>query len=72
MSDNAQPVVESPDEGLLFEAGTKLFGLVEWVRNASPDLLKNAFRWGPNGDSYTLRQFQCVRGKSNVHPLHLP
>ena len=54
MSDNAQPVVESPDESLFFEAGTRLFGLVEWARNASPDLLRHAFRWGPNGDSYMV------------------
>ena len=54
MDDNAQQVAESPNKIHLFEAGTMLFALVDWVRNAPPDLLKQAFKWGPDGDSYAV------------------
>ena len=54
MNDIAQPATESPNKILLFEAGTTLFALVDWVRNVSPDLLKQARKWGPDGHSYSV------------------
>ena len=54
MNDIAQSATESQNKILLIEAGTTLFALVEWARNVSPDLLKRAHKWGPDGDSYSV------------------
>jgi SpoVK/Ycf46/Vps4 family AAA+-type ATPase len=54
MNDNKQPATESPNNTLLIKAGTTLFALVDRARNVSTELLKQAQKWGPDGDSYSV------------------
>lgn len=54
MAEKNQESADSGNEIFLFAAGTRLFALVEAVRDIPAELKSIAHRWGPDGDRYCV------------------